>query len=328
MLRLTPFMYYRPTSIEDAIRVFNEYDGEATYMGGGSDLMPNIKHRLASPKVVIGIRHLDELRGISVDPDGSLLIGGGVTLRALQASRLITDRYPALGHAASLISSPQVQRTATIGGNICLDVRCNYYNQSELWRMAIGYCMKKDSEICRVAPGGDRCWAVSSADTVPVLIGFDAEVNIVGVDGSRWQLLEGLYQDDGLIPTRLQPGEIVAQVRLKHPGRFQVIYEKLRIRKSFDFPLVGAATGIELAEGHVSRCRIVLTAVGSYPVRVVEAEEAVIGSAISDDVIATAGDRVFRAARPMDNTEGSIPHRKRMARVFVERGLRQLRGDA
>jgi 4-hydroxybenzoyl-CoA reductase subunit beta len=215
----------------------------------------------------------------------------------------------------------------TIGGNVCLDVRCNYYNQSEHWRRSVGFCMKKDSEICRVAPGSDRCWAVSSADTVPVLMAFDGEIRIVGPEGERRLALSSFYRDDGLEPMTLGPGEIVVEIGLLPPS-LSVIYSKLRIRMSFDFPLLGAATGISLdPDGAVRRARIILTAVGSHPIEAVNAERVLQGNRLEEDVIRAAGERVFRTVHPLDNTEGSIPHRKRMARVYVERALRELAAD-
>jgi 4-hydroxybenzoyl-CoA reductase subunit beta len=187
--------------------------------------------------------------------------------------------------------------------------------------------MKKGSEICRVAPGGDRCWAVSSADTVPVLIALDAEVCLANRSGERWQRVKTLYQDDGLVPLTIQPGDIVTEVRVPPAGAMQTVYSKLRLRMSFDFPLVGAATGIALAaDGTVERARIVLTAVGSHPIEVTAAEHTLIGKPLTLETIRSAGEQVFRAAKPMDNTEGSVPHRKRMARIYVERALRYFAG--
>ncbi len=298
---------------------------DSALMGGGTDLLPNIKHRLAAPKTVIGLRSIPEMMGIEIDPSGWIRIGAGESLSSIEHSEVIRSHHPALAEAASLISTPQVRRLGTIGGNLCLDVRCNYYNQSEHWRRAVGYCMKKDSEICRVAPGSDRCWAVSSADTVPVLIALDAEARIVNSNHERWQSVASLYQDDGLSPLTMTTGDIVADIRIPPANGAQTIYSKLRIRMSFDFPLVGSAVRVAFAEdGTVLRASIVLTAVSSHPLEVVDAERVLQGNHLTPETIRAAGEKVFRMTHPMDNTEGSIPHRKRMARVFVERSLRQL----
>ena len=328
MLRLTPFTYVRPTSIDEALDLCASGNGSAALMGGGTDLLPNIKHRLAEPKLVIGLRELATMHGIEAMDDGGLHVGAAETLSAIEHATIVRERYPALADAASLISTPQVRRQGTIGGNVCLDVRCNYYNQSEHWRRAVGFCMKKDSPICRVAPGGDRCWAVSSADTVPVLIAHEAEIQIAGKSGFRWEPLGGFYRDDGLVPITLQPGEIITAIRIPPPD-LTLMYSKLRIRMSFDFPLVGAATGIGFdPDGTVRKAKIVLTAVGSHPIEVTEAEDLLTGGRLDESAIKAAGDKVFRVAHPMDNTEGSIPHRKRMARVFVEQALRRFAASA
>lgn len=326
MLRLTPFRYLAPTSVHDAILLLETHGSDGALMGGGTDLFPNIKHRLATPKWVIGLAAVDEMQGIFERPDGSLRIGAGVRLRELESDSLIRVRYPALAEAAGLISTPQVRRMGTVGGNICLDARCNYYNQSEHWRQAVGFCMKNGSDICRVAPGSDRCWAISSSDTVPVLLAHDAAVTIAGPAGQATLPLSSFYRDDGLRPTILAANGVLTEVILP-PPRLSVVYSKLRIRMSFDFPLVGVATGVATdANGIVTDARIIVTATGSYPLMVTEAQSLLYGNRITGDLVRSAGEKVFRAVHPLDNTEGAIPHRKRMAQVYVERALRRLGG--
>jgi 4-hydroxybenzoyl-CoA reductase subunit beta len=258
-------------------------------------------------------------------------VGAAVTLRQLEAYLRAEQSLPALAHALHAISTPQVRALGTLGGNVCLDVRCNYYNQSFEWRKGIGFCMKKDSPICRVAPGGDRCWAVASADSVPVLIALRAEAAIFGSEGERRTPLENLYQDDGLVPLRLRRDEILTALLLPPPDGYECVYQKFRIRHSFDFPLTGVATAIRREKrrtvpGVVQDARIVLTAVSSFPERATRAEQELIGKALTPESISAAGQAVFRQAKPMDNTAGTIFHRKRMARVLVERSLRELAG--
>jgi 4-hydroxybenzoyl-CoA reductase subunit beta len=327
MLRLNRFSYLSPRSVAEASAMLAQHGDDAMILAGGTDLLVNMKHRVATPSYVVGIRHLSALQDISLTDDGWLTIGAGVTLTQIEGHTLILGRYPALAHAAHLISVPQVRTVGTIGGNICLDVRCNYYNQSYEWRKGIGFCMKKDSPICRVAPGGDRCWAVSSADTVPVLIALRAEVSVFGPQGERRAPIDALYVDDGLEPLMLQPGEIVTAVHLPPPGGWQTVYEKFRIRHSFDFPLVGVASAVHRNEmGAVQDARIVMTALASSPQRAHAAEKQLIGSPLDSPSIQLAGGAIFKQAKPMDNTAGTIFHRKRMARVLAERGLRQLAG--
>lgn len=327
MLRLNRFSYLSPSSVEEAAAMLAQRGDDAMILAGGTDLLVNMKHRVATPSYVVGIRHLGDLRDMSLDDGGWLNIGAGVTLAQIEVHCSIRDRYPALARAAHLISVPQIRTVGTIGGNICLDVRCNYYNQSYEWRKGIGFCMKKDSPICRVAPGGDRCWAVSSADTVPVLIALRAEVSVLGSKGRRRVPIDALYVDDGLEPLSLRPGDIVTAVHLPPPDGWQTIYEKFRIRHSFDFPLVGVASAVRLDEsGTVQDARIVMTALASSPQRSHVAERLLIGSPLDSSAIQLAGGAIFKQAKPMDNTAGTIFHRKRMARVLAERGLRQIAG--
>lgn len=326
MFRLNRFTYLSPRSLEDALDLLASNADEAMLMAGGTDLLVNIKHRVATPGVVIGLRSLPELNGIEGDSRGWLNIGAAVTLRRIETEPFLSDVYPALAYAAGLVSVPQIRAVGTIGGNVCLDVRCNYYNQSFEWRKGIGFCMKRDSPICRVAPGGDRCWAVSSADTVPVLIALRSDVSVVGSNGTRRLPLDHLYQDDGLAPMTLQPGEIVTSIHVPPPEGYATVYQKFRIRHSFDFPLAGVAVSVRRSGDIVEDARIVLTAVASYPERAVEAEESLRAKALDDFSIADAGAAVFRRAKPMDNTAGTIFHRKRMARVLVERALREIAG--
>lgn len=304
-----------------------QHGADAVLMAGGTDLLVNVKHRLIAPSYVVAIRQIPGLSTVRPEEDGWLTLGAAVTLKRIESDPLVLERYPALAEAAHLISTPQVRAVGTLGGNVCLDTRCNYYNQSYEWRRAIGFCMKKDSEICRVAPGGDRCWAVSSADTVPVLVALRAEVSVLGTSGPRRVPLEKLYLDDGLIPMTLDRGEIVTAVHIPPPDAWRCLYRKFRIRQSFDFPLVGVAAAVRLApDRRVDDARVVLTAVASFPERATAAEQAIVGEHLTEGVIQAAGQLIYRQAKPMDNTAGSIFHRKRMARVLFERALRSLAG--
>lgn len=326
MLRLNRFRYHRPTSAAEALALLADYGTEAMLMAGGTDVLPNIKHRVATPCHLISIRDLPELSGF--DPAAPVAwLGATTRLSDLEHDPRVRAIYPALADSARLISVPQVRGVATLGGNICLDTRCNYYNQSYEWRQGIGFCMKKDSPICHVAPGGDRCWAVASADTVPVLIALRAEAEIISAERARLVPLDAIYQDDGLQPTTLTFGEIVRGVRIPAPDGYQTVYQKFRLRQSFDFPLVGIAVSLRRDDsGTVEDVRIVMTAVASFPERARAAEQLLRGACLTEETITAAGAAIFRQAKPMDNTAGTIFHRKRMARVLVERALRRLAG--
>jgi 4-hydroxybenzoyl-CoA reductase subunit beta len=327
MLRLNRFKYVAVESVGQARALLMQHGPEATLMSGGTDVLINIKHRLATPRYLIAIGRLPVLQGITRESDGGLTIGAAVTLARLENYLNAHGLHPSLAYSVHLISTPQVRAVGTLGGNACLDVRCNYYNQSHEWRKGIGFCLKKDSPICRVAPGGDRCWAVSSADSVPVLIALRAEVSVEGGAGVRRMPFEKLYQDDGLVPLTLSPGEIVTAIHVPPPEGYACVYQKFRIRHSFDFPLVGVATALRRTpDGNVEDVRIVMTAVASFPERAASAERAMIGFPLDPETISAAGQAVFRQAKPMDNTAGTIFHRKRMARVLTERALREIAG--
>lgn len=326
MLRLNRFSYVAPGSLDHALSLLSDNGMDAAIMAGGTDLLVNIKHRLVTPALLIGIRDLPELSGTRCE-NGWTTLGASTRLADIERDPRVLGSYPALADAARSVSAPQVRTVATLGGNVCLDVRCNYYNQSQEWRRAIGFCMKKDSPICRVAPGGDRCWAVASADTVPVLVALRAEVSVVGTSGIRRVPIESLYQDDGLIPLTLRFGEIVSHLHIPPPSNWQTVYSKFRLRQSFDFPLVGMAVSIAREpDGRVQDARIVMTAVASFPERATAAESVLRGSVLTQESIAGAGQAIFRQAKPMDNTAGTIFHRKRMAGVLAERALRRIAG--
>jgi 4-hydroxybenzoyl-CoA reductase subunit beta len=325
VLRLNRFEYLAPASVDEAIALLREHGSDAALIAGGTDLLVNIKQRVVTPLYVISIRGLAELQHCGSRPDGGLDIGAGVTLSHLERDPVVLSRYPALVHAAHAVSAPPVRTLATIGGNVCLDVRCNYYNQSYEWRRGIGFCMKKDSPICRVAPGGDRCWAAASADTVPVLIALRAEVSVVCERGMRRIPLQDLYADDGLDPHRLEPGEIVTEIHLPPPGGWTTVYRKFRIRQSFDFPLAAVACSIRHSQdGTVDGARVVLTGVSTAPERATAVEAHLTGHPLDVHAIDTAGTAIYRLAKPMDNTAGTVFHRKRMARVLTERALRDI----
>lgn len=308
---------------------------DAMLVAGGTDLYPNMKRRQFTPKYLVGLRRVEGLSHIrngsasprQGPPPLGLRLGALATLTEVAASPLVRERYPALAYAAGVVSTPQLRNAGTIGGNLCLDTRCNWYDQSLFWRMAEGYCMKTHPEVvCRVAPASPRCWAVASADTPPVLIALDATVRIWGQDGEREVRLLDLYRDDGIRYLSLEPGEIVTEIRIPAEPGWRAAYKKLRDRGAFDFPVVGVAAAVRLDGGVVADARVVVTAVGSRPVLVEKAGAALRGTRLEDEAIERAAQEVFGEAKPLDNTSGTIAERKRAARVFTARALRELRG--
>jgi len=334
MLRLPPFVYLAPKTADEAARMVAEHGREAMLVAGGTDLYPNMKRRQFEPTVLVGLNGIGELRGVRGDARRGLSLGPTTTLAAVARHPDVARHYPALATAAGLVSSPQLRNVGTVGGNVCVDTRCNYYNQSYEWRRAIGFCMKKDGDICLVAPGSPRCWAVSSSDTAPVLWSLGATVRLVGPSGERTVPLAGLYRDDGIDYLAKRPDEVLAEIGLPPADGWRSVYLKLRRRGSFDFPVLGVAVALRL-EGGVGRgeapptvreARVVLGAVASWPREAPAASRALVGQPLTDDVIAAAADAAAGPSKPLDNTDYAHFYRKRMTRVFVARALRQLAG--
>jgi 4-hydroxybenzoyl-CoA reductase subunit beta len=325
MLRLPPFRYVAPRSLDEAARLLDNYGERAMPVAGGTDLYPNMKRRQFTPQVLIGLRGLRDLRGISGDPAQGMTIGALATLTEVANHPIIGQFYPALAQAAGLVSAPQLRNVGTLGGNLCVDTRCNYYNQTEFWRHSIGYCMKKDGDICLVAPGSPRCWAISSSDCAPALIALQAQVRLVGSRGERTLPMAALYHDDGIAYLAKQRDEILAEVRLPPAGGRLSVYRKLRRRGSFDFPILGVAIALRQdADGTIRDARIALGAVASHPIEATEAARLLEGQRPTPDLLEAAAVAAARWAKPLDNADLTISYRKQMAPVYVQRALEQL----
>lgn len=322
MLRLPPFEYLAPRTLTEAVELLGEHGQEAMLVAGGTDLYPNMKRRLFTPKKLVGLSSIPELK--SFEANGQVKIGAGLTLRQISQHPVITARYPALATAAGLVSTPQLRSMGTIGGNLCIDTRCTYYNQTEPWREALGYCMKKDGHICWVAPSSPRCWAVSSSDTAPVMIALGATVRLIGPQGERTLPAQALYHNDGIEYLHKAPDEILTEIYLPEAASLTMTYKKLRRRGSFDFPILGVAVALRQAEdGTCTEANIVLGAVASYPIKATEAEALLVGQRLTDEVIEEAAKIAFKPAKPLDNTDMSHPYRKQMVQVYVARALRE-----
>jgi 4-hydroxybenzoyl-CoA reductase subunit beta len=334
MLRLPHFRMVEPTTWTEAAKLLREHGAAGSdiasgtsnvpvmLIAGGTDLFPNMKRRQFTPQVLISLGRVKGAREIS---NGSgLHIAAGATLTEVASDPTVRAKYAALAQAAGVVSTPQLRNMGTIGGNLCLDTRCNWYDQSLFWRTAEGYCMKTHpSVVCRVAPSSPRCLAVASADTVPALIALGAKVTVENAGGRRELDLAELYREDGIRYLAIGRDDVVVSVTLPDATGWRSTYLKLRDRNSFDFPIAGVAVAVRLDGNTVTEARIAVTALGSRPVAV--DAKALVGSKLDDDAIAAAADAVHKTARPMDNTSGTISQRKRAARVFTERALRSLR---
>ena len=326
MIRLPAFEYFAPRTVGDAVRQLADLGPDAMLVAGGTDLFPNMKRGQFEPKVLVGLRAIRELSGVGGDAQRGVTIGAATTLSAVATHPELVRRYPALATAAGLVSSPQLRNAGTLGGNVCVDTRCNYYNQSYEWRKAVGFCMKKDGDICLVAPGSDRCWAVSSSDTAPVLWALGAHVRLAGPAGERTIPLSALYRDDGIAYLAKRPDEIVTALALPPADGWDSVYLKLRRRGSFDFPVLGVAVALRRERDVVREARVVLGAVASTPREAPAAAAALVGERLTPETITRAAEAAAGPAKPLDNTDFTHPYRKRLVRVYVARALARLAG--
>jgi 4-hydroxybenzoyl-CoA reductase subunit beta len=325
MMRLPPFRYVAPRTEAEAARILADHGPEAMAVAGGTDLYPNMKRRQFEPKVLVGLRGFASARGVRVDR--GLEIGALATLTEVSESAEVGAGWPSLARAAGLVSSPPLRNVGTIGGNLCVDTRCTYYNQSAFWRESIGYCMKKDGDICLVAPGSKICWAVSSSDTAPVLIALGAEVTLAGPRDERRIPVATLYGPDGIHYLAKRPDEILTRIHVPERAGWKTAYRKLRRRGSIDFPILSVAVAARLApSGEVLQIRIVLGSVHTSPVVAKDAEAFLEGKRLDAESIEMAAGIAYRPAKPLDNVDLSYAWRKRMARLEVGRALREVAG--
>jgi 4-hydroxybenzoyl-CoA reductase subunit beta len=326
MLRLSPCTATFPRTVAEAVAEKVAHGGAAAYVAGGTDLYPNMKRRVQTPAHVIDIRGIPALRQLETLPDGRLAIGACVTLTELIRHPAVGEGWPVVSQAAALISTPLLQNMGTIGGNLLLDTRCNYYDQGYEWRKAIDFCMKKDGDICWVAPSSPRCWAVQSSDLVPVMVALDASMRFDGPDGARTVRARDLYLNDGIKFLAKRPDELLTTVELPSLAGARASYEKLRRRGSFDFPVLGVAAWARMSGGTtVAEARIVIGAVGSAPLVSDEAAGSLVGKELSDEAIDQAARIAARPAKPLDNTDFTIGWRKDIVPVYVRRALEALR---
>ena len=324
MLRLPSFEYRQPRTLEEAFAMKADAGPEAAYVAGGTDLYPNMKRRQQEPRTVISLMGLRDLRRMGSGERGAVPLGSCLTLTEIETSPYVRDHYPVVATAAALVSTPLLRNMGTLGGNLCLDTRCNYYDQTYEWRKAIDFCMKKDGHICWVAPSSPRCWAVTSSDLAPVMVALGAEYLLAGPAGQRVVPAARFYRNDGINYLTKQPDEALVEVRLPAPSDWDAVYHKLRRRGSFDFPVLGVAAWVRWERSAVAEARIVLGGVASCPQEVTEAGEALRGKPLSRDAIVAAADAAYRPAKPMDNTDFDLSWRKQMTRVYVTRALEEL----
>jgi 4-hydroxybenzoyl-CoA reductase subunit beta len=327
MMRLPLFEFRTPRTLDEAARILEGEGPKAMPLAGGTDLLPNMKRRQQVPRTLMSLRYIEDLHQVKWTSSGSRM-GACLTLTDVASDPRFRNGITALAQAASQVATPQIRNMATLGGNLCLDTRCNYYDQSYEWRKAIDFCLKKDGTTCWVAPGSPKCVAVSSTDTAPALIALGARVRLVSRAEEREVLLSDLYNNDGMDYIRRRPDEILAEVLLDPLHGWKSTYWKLRRRGSFDFPVLSVAAAARLSSrGVVEDARIVVGSAASRPLVAGEAAQFLLGRSLSSETIAEAAALAARIAKPLDNTDFDMTWRKRVTAEFVSCALREIRGD-
>lgn len=321
-MSLPQFKLLRPRWVEEAIGCLGTHLGNARVLAGGTDLIPSMRQKLFEPAYVLDLSRITALRGISALPNGGVEIGALTTLRAIERSAFLREHYAVLAEAAATVASPVLRNMGTIGGNICLDTRCLWYNQSLTWRKGCGFCIKKDGDLCHVAPGGTKCWAAFSGDTPAALLCLNAEIEIASGYGLRRVALNEFYTGMGDNYRRLQPDEIVTRVFLSASSAdYCGVYRKLRVRGSIDYPLAGVAVVMKRSNGHVADARIGITAVNPAPVLVKGAGELLAGKVVDEILAQAAGDLAAKTAKPLTTSALTPEYRREMIRVFTKRAV-------
>jgi 4-hydroxybenzoyl-CoA reductase subunit beta len=324
MMRLPKFDYRTPQTIAEAVKIMADVGPTAQFVAGGTDLYPNMKRRQQTPQTVISVMRLNELNQITGDGSHGLRIGASVILTEICENEIINRYYPVVARAARTISTPLLRNMGTIGGNLLLDTRCNYYDQNFEWRKGINFCLKKDGDICWVAPGSSKCWAVQSSDLVPVMVAIGAKLRFASTLGERVIDAAGLYNDDGIDYLHKRPDELLVSIELPPTNGWRASYQKLRRRGAFDFPVLGVAAYIKDEGGVVSDARVVLGGIAPSPVEIKEAGSTLVGKTLNDEQIQIVAEAAYVKARPLDNTDFVYQWRKQMARQYTLRALREL----
>ena len=327
MLTLPVFEWVRPTTVDDVLRELAAHPGECLVVAGGTDAVPNLKHRLHEPKRVLALRGVKDLKYVREDAAG-LHLGPLVTLTELaQLPQLAPSSggYPAgLARAASLVASPQIRNMGTLGGNLCLDTRCTYYNQTYFWREALGFCLKKSGTVCHVVPQGKRCVAAHSSDVAPMLIALGAEVEIAGAKGRRTIGVESFFIGDGIHNNVLEQGELVTRISVPATARgMRTAYQKLRPRGAIDFPMLSIAVAARGSAASIESLTIVVSALGAKPRTIGQLDALAKGRAANEETFAAIAQAAHKQCRPLTNVPYDDDWRHAMVPVFVTRALRE-----
>jgi 4-hydroxybenzoyl-CoA reductase subunit beta len=292
-------------------------------LAGGTDLIPSMKQRLFEPEFVLDVRMIDELRSIRVVPGLGVEIGASVTLAKLEDSEYLRRSYPVLHEAVKVVASPLLRNMGTLGGNLCLDTRCLWYNQSLAWRKSCGFCIKKDGDLCHVAPGGKTCWAAFSSDTPAALLCLNAEIEIAGPTGFRRLPIKDFYSGIGDAALKLASNEMLTRVFLPESSSGWLgAYKKLRVRGSIDYPLAAVAVALKKLQGNkIEDARLAITGVNPAPYLVPEAPHALIGRQVDEHTATVVGELAAHVAKPLTTSALTPEYRREMIKIFAKRAV-------
>lgn len=325
-MQLPPFEYVRPQNLAEGLGLLAEHGDKAGIMSGGTDMLMNMKFRLEMPEYLVSLNGLEELKQIEQLPDGGLRIGAGCTLTELSQNPLLFERFPALCDSIQSVASLHVRNFGTLGGNICLDTRCWYTNQSESWRDTREGCFKTDCDLCHVIKTADKCHALNSSDTAPILMVMEASVIIASAAGEREVNMLDFYQNDGIEHTVLQPGEIVIAI-IVHPLTARTVYAKLAQREGLDFASGSFAAAINGSNDKVEGACLVMGSVGPEPKRLTDSERILIESGLTDDAIEAAAHSARPALGEVTNLYTPSGYKRRLVRTMVREALQELRAQ-
>jgi 4-hydroxybenzoyl-CoA reductase subunit beta len=321
-MSLPSFKLLRPRSLRHAVDYLARHGDDLLILAGGTDLLPSMKQKLFTPGHLMDIRGIDEIRGIHVRPGTGVEIGALTPLSAIEDSEFIRRNYRVLHEAAMTVASPILRNMGTLGGNICLDTRCVWYNQSLQWRRSCGFCIKKDGDLCHVAPGGKFCWAAFSGDTPPALLCLGAELEIAGPTGMRRVALKDFYTKAGDTRMRLERNEMLTRVFISEASSgWKGSYLKLRIRGSIDYPLAGVAVALKKNGGPVEAARMAITAVNPAPLLVAGVENVLLGKQVDEHTATVVGELAAKTAKPLTTSALTPEYRREIVKVYARRAL-------
>jgi 4-hydroxybenzoyl-CoA reductase subunit beta len=321
-MSLPAFKFLRPRTIDEAVGFLAEHGLGLQVLAGGTDLLPSMKQRLFTPRYLMDIRGIEGLNGIHERDGSAVEIGALTPLSAIEDSEFIRRNYRVLHEAVMTIASPILRNMGTLGGNICLDTRCVWYNQSLQWRRSCGFCIKKDGDLCHVAPGGKRCWAAFSGDTPPALLCLGAELEIAGPKGFRRVALKDFYTNIGDARMKLDRNEMLTRVFLPESScGWKGSYMKLRIRGSIDYPLAGVAVAVKQNGGPIQAARVAITAVNPAPLLVAAAEHVLIGKRIDETAATVVAELAAKTAKPLTTSALTPEYRREVIKVYTKRAL-------